>query len=76
MVKLGFQMSHYRRPNADIALAKSEWLRHITILTYSLPHVGDSPLKMRCSIILRGQGETRRPTMELASVADSLRALP
>jgi len=33
---------------------------------------GDAPLKMRYSLILRGQGEVRNPSMELARAADSL----
>ena len=32
---------------------------------------GDVPLKMRLHLILRGQGEVRSPSMELARVADS-----
>ena len=33
---------------------------------------GDVPLKMRCGLILRGQGKVHSPSMELARVADSL----
>jgi len=65
MSKARFPEVSFLQVKHDITCAQNCRLLHTTILTHSLPHVGDIPLILRYSLILRGQDETHGPSMEV-----------